>query len=314
MTPCQHAAAAFARRMAGAGLPMRTGPFTVRLRSGIGALHRAVALMYAGYPVADDQGFCDVTLQLVRGKGLRRWLQPQVRLKYDGGTPFEPLPLAHAFALFEWSMNWWISANAHQYLLLHAAVVERAGCAAILPAPPGSGKSTLCAGLTQRGWRLLSDELALISLADGQLYPLVRPVSLKNESIGLIRAFAPAAVFSAETPATTKGTVAHLRANAEDVARMDEPARPRWVVFPRFAAGAPARLVARPKADAMIELGRNAFNYALLGQAGFESLAGVISASDCHDFSYGRLDDAVSVFDALAQAHDGQVQGRRPVQ
>jgi predicted ATPase len=29
----------------------------------------------------------------------------------------------------------------------------------ILPAPPGSGKSTLCAALVTRGWRLLSDEL-----------------------------------------------------------------------------------------------------------------------------------------------------------
>ena len=34
--------------------------------------------------------------------------------------------------------------------------------AVILPAPPGSGKSTLCAALVNRGWRLLSDELTLV--------------------------------------------------------------------------------------------------------------------------------------------------------
>jgi predicted ATPase len=33
-------------------------------------------------------------------------------------------------------------------------VVERDGHALILPAMPGSGKSTLTAALVQRGWRL----------------------------------------------------------------------------------------------------------------------------------------------------------------
>jgi hypothetical protein len=41
-------------------------------------------------------------------------------------------------------------------------VLERGGRALLLPAPSGSGKSTLCAGLAFNGWRLLSDELALL--------------------------------------------------------------------------------------------------------------------------------------------------------
>ena len=278
---------------------MRTGPFNFRVRCGIASVHAAVALLYASYPLVDDDAFCDFTLDLVRAGGLRRWIKPQVRLFYEGMTPFEPLPLGHAFALLEWSMNWCISNQAHQYLLLHAAVIERGGQAVILPAPPGSGKSTLCAGLVQRGWRLLSDELALVELATGQLWPLARPVSLKNDSIEIIRRFEPGAVFSAETHDTAKGTVAHLKARPEHVARMDEPARPRWVIFPRFVPDAPASLLVRPKADAMMELGSNAFNYALLGQSGFEALADVISASDCYDFSYSRLDDAVQVFERL---------------
>jgi len=233
-------------------------------------------------------------------RGLRRWLRPQVHMRFEGDIPFEPLPIGHAFALFEWSLNWCISSNAHDYLILHAAVIERDGCAAILPAPPGSGKSTLCAGLVQRGWRLLSDELALISLQTGQISALARPVSLKNESEQVIRDFAPDAVFGAVVRDTTKGSVVHLKAKPEDVARMDETARPAWIVFPRFVRDAPPRLVTRLKADAMMELGSNAFNYALLGEAGFDALGDVITTSDCYDFSYGRLDDAVQVFDALA--------------
>lgn len=301
----QLSAGDLARRLAGPGLAIRTGPFNIRMRSGIDSLQTAVALLYDRHSVVDEDAFCDFTLEIVPARGLRRWVRPQVRLFLEGQAPFEPLPREHAFPLLEWSMNWCISAQAHQYLLLHAAVVARAGVAMVLPAPPGSGKSTLCAGLIHRGWRLLSDEMALISLAGGELSALARPVSLKNESVRVIREFAPEAVFSAEARDTSKGTVAHLKPKADDVACMDEPARPRWIVFPRYLRDAPATLAPRPKADAMLELGRNAFNYALLGQTGFEVLGGVISASDCYDFTYSRLDEAIEIFDALFRQHRG---------
>jgi HprK-related kinase A len=211
------------------------------------------------------------------------------------------LPVGHAFPLLEWTLNWCITSHDFEHLVLHAAVVERGGRVAILPAPPGSGKSTLCAALIHRGWRLLSDELALISLVDGRLSALARPVSLKNHSIALMRSFAPDAVFSAETHDTSKGTVAHMRVPREQVRRMDETAAPAWVVFPRWVSGAAPQLVERPKADALMELGRNAFNYATLGKPGFDALCGLVTASRCFDFSYGQLDDAIEVFDGLVR-------------
>lgn len=291
-----------ARRLAGPGLALRTGPFNVRVRSAIDTVQRALGLLYDGHSLVDDDEFCDFTLEVASPAGLRRWVRPQVQVRHEGQLLFEPLPLAHAHPLLEWTMNWWISGHAHQYLLLHAAVIERGGRAAILPAPPGSGKSTLCAGLIHRGWRLLSDEMALISLATGDLVGLARPVSLKNASLRVIREFVPGAVLSEPAHDTAKGSVAHLRPKPEDVARAAEPARPAWVVFPRYLPDVEATLAPRAKADAMMELGSNAFNYGLLGREGFECLAEVISASECFDFSYSRLDDAVTVFDHLASA------------
>ena len=74
-----------------------------------------------------------------------RCFRPQVAVEVDGGSPAAPLPLEQAFALFEGTLNWCIYTYAHQYFIIHAAAIERDGRAAILPAPPGSGKSTLCA-------------------------------------------------------------------------------------------------------------------------------------------------------------------------
>ena len=289
-----------ARRLGNGGLALRTGPFNFRIHSPIEAVSEGLALLYADYPLVDENAFIDFTVTLERSGGLRRWWRPQVQFTYDGDNPFVPLPVDHAFPLLEWAMNWCISTQAHHFLILHAAVMERDGGAVIMPAPPGSGKSTLCAGLVSRGWRLLSDELTLISVADGLIAPLARPISLKNQSLAVIRRFAPEAVLNQVTHDTAKGSVSHMKASAADVKRIAEPARPRWVIFPKYMPGAHASLTTRSKANSMLELGRNAFNYTLLGRTGFDILADVIEASDCYDFTYSRLEQAVPLFDALA--------------
>jgi hypothetical protein len=238
-----------------------------------------------------------VALRVVRGP--RRWVRPQVNFHVDEHAPFRPLPAAQAFALLEWGMNWCIAANAHHYLMLHAAVLERHGRAVILPGDPGAGKSTLTAALMLAGWRLLSDEITMIDRDDGFLVPLARPVSLKNRSIEVIRAFDRSAVIGDVAHDTHKGTVAHLRPSRDSVARVAEKAEPAHIVFPRWREGAPTALQARPKADAFMHNATHAFNYSLLGRLGFELNAALIDACDCWDFEYSDLDEALRVFEEL---------------
>ena len=287
-------------RLKSNGLILKIGPFSFRIISPIHAVSEGLATLYTDYPVLEDEEFADFTVTIAEGSGIRRWTRCQAIFKFDGNEPFIPLPQDHAFPLLEWSMNWCIAMYAHQYLLLHSAVIEKNGFAAIMPAPPGSGKSTLCAGLTHRGWRLLSDELALISLQDASITPLGRPISLKNQSIDVIRGYVPGAVFSKVVHETSKGSVSLLKVPSEHIARIQDTARPRWVIFPKYVAGAQAQMTPRSKANSMLELGRNSFNYMVLGLKGFETLSQVVDASACFDFRYSQLDDAVAAFDALA--------------
>ncbi|QGZ40589.1 Hpr(Ser) kinase/phosphatase [Pseudoduganella flava] len=287
-------------RLAGPGINLGTGRFTTRLRSPIAGVADGIHLLYGAYPLCDNDRFADFHLELVRPATPRRWLRPQVTLLYDGRSMFKPLPLDQAFPMFEWGLNWCVSSRANRYLIVHAAVVEKGGCAAILPAPPGSGKSTLCAALVGRGgWRLLSDELTLLRLDDGLLHPLPRPISLKNASIGVIRDYVPDSVMSRPVTDTVKGTVAHLRAPAASVARAGESALPGWVVFPRFEAGATLAADPLPRADTFMQLAQNCFNYSLLGAEGFTALAGLVERSAGWRFRYGLLDDALAFFDSL---------------
>ena len=284
------------------GVCVGVGPFVYRINSDIDSVVEGFNLLYAEYPLAGPGEFADFDIRIDRSRGLRRWIRPQARFHFDGDTPFEPLPIRHAMPLLEWAMNWCISTHAHQYLLLHAAVVERHGRALVLPAPPGSGKSTLCAGLVCRGWRLLSDELALVALDDGQLHPLCRPISLKNESLEVIRRFEPTAEFSRVSHDTGKGSVAHMKVRGDHLDLVRETAAPGWVVFPRYKQDAVAQCRPRARADSLIELARNSFNYSILGQAGFRALADMIDVVECFDFEYGDLDEAVGLFEAMSES------------
>jgi HprK-related kinase A len=286
-------------RLAGPGLLVQTGAFVSRIRSPIGHVADGIELLYGDYPLRDADAFADFHVGLRRSGGARRWYKPQVTFDLDGQVPFEPLPEAHAFPMLEWGLNWCVSTRAHAYLMIHAAVVERDGMAVILPAPPGSGKSTLCAALVHRGWRLLSDELALLRPHDGQLVPVPRPVSLKNRSIEVVRGYVAGAVLSRPVSNTTKGTVAHLKAPPDSVARAGETACPAWIVFPKYEAGAATSLTPIPHARAFFRVADNAFNYSEMGARGFATLAATIERCASYDFRYSDLDEAMALFAAL---------------
>ncbi len=289
-----------ARRLAGEGLVLHTGPFSVHVRTTISSVVQGLSILYRGYDVSPMSGYADFHVQLVAREGLRRWYKPQVRFLFDGFAPFKPLPLDQAFPMFEWGLNWCVANHMHNYLILHAAVIERDGYAVVLPAPPGSGKSTLCAALVTRGWRLLSDELTIVSLENGTVVPLPRPVGLKNHSIDVMKAFAPQCTVGNETRETNKGTVAHMRAPQQSVEQALTPARVGWVVFPKYQSGAPAQLEKLGKAGAFMQVVQNAFNFNVVGVKGFDALKRVIDDCACYEFSYGQLEQAMGVFDGLA--------------
>jgi hypothetical protein len=63
---------------------------------------------------------------------------------------------------------------------VHAAVVGMAGRAAVLAAPPGTGKSTLTLALQESGFAYLSDELAPIDVRTMTVHPYPHALCLKS--------------------------------------------------------------------------------------------------------------------------------------
>ena len=113
--------------------------------------------------------------------------------------------------------------------------------------------------------------------------------------------FSPDATLGPPVHDTVKGSVAHLKAPTDSVRRARETARPRWIVLPHYESGAAARLAPLSKARAFMHLADHAFNYDVHGRRGFDLLGQVITHSDCFEFQYGALEDAIAVFDEAAR-------------
>lgn len=280
-------------------------PFVARIQSGIASIARDISLMYGDFETCPIDSFADFHVSVSLESGIFSWIKPRARFYFDGRPSFVPLPANQAFAMLEWGLNWCVAAHCHQYLVIHAAVVEREGRAAILPGPPGSGKSTLCAALINRGWRLLSDELALFDMASNVLYGMCRPVNLKNASIDIIKQFAPEAVMTEPVPDTTKGTISLMRPPTGSVNSVESPAHPAWIVLPRYSPSAPPKLQSHSRAETFMLIAEQSFNYDIHGTNGFEAVGNLIERSQCYEFTYSKLGDAVSVFDDLSQGRVG---------
>lgn len=283
-------------RFRGEGLYYRVGPFLIRGRSKIDAASRGLASLYADFPVAGPDEITDVDYVLDNcGVQFTRF-----NLILDGRLQYPRVLRRLAVPFVEWALNLSVILGLHRFFVLHAGVVERGGRAAIFPGNAGQGKSTLTAALVSRGWRLLSDEAALVDPSDGLLHPAPRPISLKNESVDLIRRFAPNERMGPAWPGTVKGIVSHMVPPSESVARALERAEPAWMIFPSYTPGADPEMRPMSKAHALVTAGHQAFNYSLFGKRGFEILGNLIDSCECYEFVYSDLERAVSTMDALA--------------
>jgi HprK-related kinase A len=277
---------------------LRIEPFTIQLETDLKSVIESIQNLYSDYIFPDEstEVFVDFHIQITAPNLFRRFYKPQVQYYVDGKSPFKPLPMSQSFAFFEWGLNWVIASHVYNYLILHAAVVEKKGNVLILCGLPGAGKSTLCAALVSRGWRLFSDEMAIINNQNNQIIPFVRPISLKNNSIDIIKQFSPDIVMGQNFLDTAKGTVSHMKPPKTNVLEAQTPAIGKWIVFPHYVAESETKLLPISKGETVIKLAENSFNYNVQGGNGFNTLCELVENSDCYTFTYSQLDEAIALF------------------
>lgn len=282
------------------GLQITVGPFLFRVRSSIPSVRAHLERFYCDYPLrCSAESHFDVTV--VPARRARGRFRAESDLYINGLQPFNPLPVHLSGPSVEWALNWSVGGGAHRWVMLHAAVVERNGRVVVMPAPPGSGKSTLCTALAFSGWRLFSDEFTLLDPDSSDIVPAPRPISLKETSIDVIARRYPEAVRSSELIDTEGTRFVHVRPQQDSIARAAERAVPGWIVFPKYTAGAPTSLKPLSKADTLMLISAQSFNQNYLGVRGFRALERLVRASDCYNLEYSDLDDVLPRLEGLTR-------------
>jgi HprK-related kinase A len=265
-------------------------------------LERPIVDLYGDYPQLNPDTLPDVTIALRPQRGGRR--RSAIRVFANGVAPYQAVPLRWALPVMEATINWFVWGHVARVLLLHAAVVERDGRAVILSGPSGAGKSTLCAALIARGFRFLTDEIAMVR-HDGQLEPHPRPISLKNEAIDLMAQMLPEAYLSQRFENPARGVVAFMRPSPRSIAAASETAPPALVTFPTYRPGADFELRPVGRAQAFTRLVESSANYLTLLETGFETLANLVEACRHYALHYPSLDDAVAAIEDLSRVFGG---------
>lgn len=270
---------------------LECSPFAFKVESCFPEVFSNLEAIYGNRIVDGDEydGFIDYFVSIKDSGGLRRFLKDQARFTCDSLEPFKPLNRSQSYALLEWGLNWVIAAHEVSHLVIHSAVLAKNGKAVLFPAPPGSGKSTLTAYLSRNGWRLLSDEMALITPLSLEVSPFVRPICLKNDSIDLVKTWFPDAIFSSVATDTHKGDVVHMAPDKASVDGQNECAEIVGVVFPKFSKGTFCDVFEMDKSTAYTALAENAFNFSVLQDRGIQSVINVAEKVPAFEVKYDNL-------------------------
>jgi Coenzyme PQQ synthesis protein D (PqqD) len=124
--------------------------------------------------------------------------------------------------------------------MMHGGAVSRNGLGLAFPAVSGSGKTTLIAHLIARkGFTYLADDLVVLAAPSGHIVPWPMPLSIKKGSWSLLSRSYPslktAAIYN-----TSHGEARLLVPLSSDW--KTDPVPAHGIVFPRYIAGAAAKL------------------------------------------------------------------------
>jgi hypothetical protein len=194
----------------------------------------------------------------------------------------------------------WLSVirNNPLFLVFHAGVVGRGGKCLMLPAAPGSGKSSLAAALARMGFSFFSDEVALCAEDRFAVRPVPLGICVKSTGWELLTPLYPE-LAEAHT---------HDRVDGKIVRYLQPPPGPKddtyhpvgAIVFPRYAPGLGTELVRLGKAEALRRLLAECLAVRkTLDEANVGRLVEWIKAVPCYELPNSSLAEATERLEEL---------------
>jgi len=217
------------------------------------------------------------------------WIRGPFTLRSSQASDFQVRSRHEVLPHLEWYINWQIINSRRDYLQLHASSLEIDNQAIIFPGDPGSGKTTLTAGMLSRGWSYLCDEFALIDPQTCLVHPYPRALSIKEGSFPIVDRLGLPLCRKTPYQAAVKGRVAFLNPLDLRTDVVGKPAPIRWVVFPNYVADATPALQPLTRSEAAHAMARQCFNARVYEARSLHIFAEVVRGAECYRLRSGDI-------------------------
>ncbi len=210
------------------------------------------------------------------------------------------------------TLVWMTTVNGHHYFLdIHAGVISDGSRCIVLPAPAGSGKSTLTAALVKAGYQYFSDEVALLEEGSFRVFPLPLAIGVKSSGINALTDHFPNLRGLTVHERGDGKRVVYLSPPPESLPEIDAPLPVAALVFPKYSPDSKLWLAGLSKGDALKRLMDECV--AVPSRLDFEKVEGLVqwvSRTPCLSLAYGSTVEAVAAIQSLFQNTHGE---SRPV-
>ena len=214
---------------------------------------------------------------------------------YRDGVPMSYVVILTRLGPLVKGLLWSSAVNAHKFLYyIHAGVVGKDGVCVLLPAAPGSGKSSLTAALTHRGFRYFSDEVALIEPGTFMVNPMPLAFCAKSTGWDLIAPYYPE-ILSVPTHGRGDGKmVRYVPPPAERIQKT--PASVSHMVFPHYDGASTTELKPIARSEALARLMTECLALRQrLDRSSAEDILRWIAGIRCYDLPFSSLDEAADL-------------------
>lgn len=197
------------------------------------------------------------------------------------------------------SLFWALAVERHPFqFYIHAGVVGSGDRCILLPAAAGSGKSSLTAALVHRGYRYLSDEVALIEPTTFRVPPVPLAVCVKSTGWEVMSRYFP----------RLRARMGHERMDGKLVRYVPpdpgsiQPtsALVSHIVFPRYDGKAATEMRPIARSEALRRLMSECLACGRLDRANVAELIRWIGTIDCYELPFASLETAADLVEQVA--------------
>jgi hypothetical protein len=190
---------------------------------------------------------------------------------------------------------WSAAINAHNFLFyIHAGTVGTDEASVLLPAAPGSGKSSLTAVLTHNGLRYFSDEVALIEPDTFMVRPMPLAFCAKSTGWDLLARYYPEIL---TVPTHLRGDGKIVRYVPPPADRVPKgPASISHIVFPHYDRESKTELQPIARSEAVGRLMTECLGKKhQLNRNNVDQFIRWISGIQCYALPFSSLEDAAEL-------------------